>query len=322
MPWSAEPSNIPAVDDWMRRSEEVWKETHRRIEAVLERHKQQADRLRRKTPIYSPGDRVWLSTRDFRLSDGNKKLSVKYIGPFKILKKINEVTYRLDLPSHYRVCPSFHVSLLKPVIPGPLDETSLGSLPPPPVDMEGGPVYAVERLLDSRRRRGALEYLVDWRGYGPEERSWVPAADVLDPLLVEDFHRSHPSRPAPRPRGRPRRGSPGPRRGRRGSAGSVRSLSSVHGSRRGRPRSRAPVHSVPATRPSAQISTGCEGAVPLSRPLSTVSDSLGGSTVMQPDSPSTPPDSISQNALDYDVTVSRSPSPNHVTLRRSDSPVF
>uniref|UniRef100_A0A8B9HYG6 Integrase catalytic domain-containing protein n=1 Tax=Astyanax mexicanus TaxID=7994 RepID=A0A8B9HYG6_ASTMX len=185
MPWSAEP-NIPAVDDWMRRSEEVWEKTHRFIEAVLEQQKQQADRLHRVTPPLLSRDRVWLSTRGFRLSDGNKKLSVKYVGPFKIIKKINEVTFRLDLPSHYHVCPSFHVSLLKPVIPGPLDETSHGSLLSPPMDMEGGPVYAVERLLDSRRRRGALEYLVDWKGYGPEERSWVPAADVLDPLMAED----------------------------------------------------------------------------------------------------------------------------------------
>ncbi|XP_049331039.1 uncharacterized protein LOC125804762 [Astyanax mexicanus] len=323
MPWSAEPSNIPAVDDWMRRSEEVWEETHRRIEAVLQRQKQQADRLRRETPLYSPGDRVWLSTRDFRQPDANKKLSVKYIGPFKVIKRINEVTYRLDLPSHYRVCPSFHVSLLKPVIPGPLDETSLGASPPPPVAMDGGPVYAVERLLDSRRRRGALEYLVDWKGYGPEERSWVPATDVLDPLMVDDFHRSHPSRPAPRPRGRPRRRSPGPRRGRRGGSVSVRSLSSVRSPRRGRPRSRASIHSVPVSGPPVQDSAEVGGAVSLCRPHpSDYSDSLEGGTVTRPCSPSTLPDSISQDPMNSNVNNSRSPSPNHVTLRRSDSPVF
>ncbi|XP_049325152.1 uncharacterized protein LOC125801734 [Astyanax mexicanus] len=323
MPWTAEPSDIPAVDDWMRRSEEVWEETHRRIETVLQRQKQQADRLRRETPLYSPGDRVWLSTRDFRQPDMHKKLSAKYIGPFKIIKRINEVTYRLDLPSHYRVCPSFHVSLLKPVIPGPLDETSLGAPPPPPVAMEGGPVYAVERLLDSRRRRGTLEYLVDWRGYGPEERSWVPATDVLDPLMVEDFHRSHPSRPAPRPRGRPRRRSPVPRRGRRRGSDSVHSLSSVRGSRRGRPRSRVSVHPVPASGQPVQVATGGDGVVSLCRPHPLLpSDSLEGGTVTQPGSPSTLPDSISQNSPDYDINNNPSHSPNHVTLRRSDSPVY
>ncbi len=42
---------------------------------------------------------------------------------------------------------------------------------------------------------------MDWEGYGSEERSWVPARDILDHSLIDDYNQQVRSRGAPRGRG-------------------------------------------------------------------------------------------------------------------------
>jgi len=53
----------------------------------------------------------------------------------------------------------------------------------------------VEAILDSRHRRGRLEYLVKWKDFGREENSWEPAKEVFAGDLILDFHRKHPGAP-------------------------------------------------------------------------------------------------------------------------------
>ncbi|MGL5728607.1 MAG: hypothetical protein ACRCYD_12260 [Plesiomonas sp.] len=64
-------------------------------------------------------------------------------------------------------------------------------------------MYQVSELLDSWGRRGHLEYLVEWEGFGPEEHSWERAGNILDLSLIADFHQPHPDKPALHSRGRP-----------------------------------------------------------------------------------------------------------------------
>ena len=88
----------------------------------------------------------------------------------------------------------FHVSKLKPY-------KASGRVQPPPVPIEikGELEYEVERILDKRvtkrhRKRGAVEYLVKWLGYGHEHNSWEPAKALANAQeLVQTFENAHTS---------------------------------------------------------------------------------------------------------------------------------
>ena len=69
----------------------------------------------RKHVTFEPGDMVWLHLRKDRFPTlCRSKLMPRAAGPFKVLTKINDNAYILDLPAEFGVSTSFNVADLKP----------------------------------------------------------------------------------------------------------------------------------------------------------------------------------------------------------------
>nr|GEX45172.1 putative reverse transcriptase domain-containing protein [Tanacetum cinerariifolium] len=87
-----------------------------RIQAAQDQQNSYADR-KRKPMRFKVGDRVMLKVSPWKgvvrfIKRG--KLNPRYIGPFKVLARVGDVTYRLELPRELsRVHHTFHVSNLK-----------------------------------------------------------------------------------------------------------------------------------------------------------------------------------------------------------------
>jgi hypothetical protein len=67
--------------------------------------------------IFEPGELVWLHLRKDRFPALRKsKLMPRADGLFKVLERINDIAYKLDLPVDFRVSPTFNIADLKPYL--------------------------------------------------------------------------------------------------------------------------------------------------------------------------------------------------------------
>ena len=99
---------------------EFVKNMHRRVREKLEakeaKVKARLDQ-KRKEVLFEPGDLVWLHMRPERFPEERKsKLSPRGTGPFRVLEKINDNAYKLELPGEFKISPVFNASDLSPFL--------------------------------------------------------------------------------------------------------------------------------------------------------------------------------------------------------------
>uniref|UniRef100_A0A8C5QNB5 Gypsy retrotransposon integrase-like protein 1 n=1 Tax=Leptobrachium leishanense TaxID=445787 RepID=A0A8C5QNB5_9ANUR len=111
LPGTPSESPIPALNDHLQLLRQSWTRIQSALQKACVAHKKFADRHRRPGP-YVPGQRVWLSTRHIKLWVPSHKLAPRFIGPYRVLRRINPVSYALELPKSLRIPNSFHTSLL------------------------------------------------------------------------------------------------------------------------------------------------------------------------------------------------------------------
>lgn len=148
-------------------------------------------------PKYNVGDEVYLSTAHRRreyLSGDNRRVAKfmpRFDGPYKIVSANPESSnYTLDLPEHTNIHPTFHASELKRHIAndGKLYPSRESQRPGPFITPTGAEEWEIDRILDRRTRGRGFQYLVRWRGCGPEADVWLAGQELEDCDALQSYN--------------------------------------------------------------------------------------------------------------------------------------
>ena len=108
----------------------------------------------------------------------HKGLVCRYEGPFRVLRRVGKVAYKLELPAKLKVHPVFHVSMLKPFHEDQGDPAR-GESQRAPIGVKISFDRDIKSIMADRvvKRKNYMpkhEYLVQWKVLSDNEASWEP----------------------------------------------------------------------------------------------------------------------------------------------------
>lgn len=130
---------------------------------------------------------VYLRLQPYRQSTlkrkGVEKLKPRFYGPYRVIRRVGQVAYELELPQGSKIHNIFHVSCLKKALGSQVTATE----ELPPTDDEGHLVLQPEAIIDVRekqlRNRTVREFLVRWKNLSDEDATWEGEKILQHPSL-------------------------------------------------------------------------------------------------------------------------------------------
>jgi hypothetical protein len=188
-------SDSPMADQWV-----IELENHRQVakDSIARAQETQArahNKGRRLPEEIAEGDLVLINPHSLELLESKgagRKLIQRRIGPFEVLEKINPQVFRLRIPSEYLMHPVINREHLKKYHQSPQEFGQRESLLNPRKLDRNEEEYEVEAIVGYKRHRNRLLFRVRWKGYGPEEDSWLNSQDLRNaPALLRAYKSLH-----------------------------------------------------------------------------------------------------------------------------------
>lgn len=121
---------VDSLEEMLREREAILDELRFNLIQAQQRMKKNAN-LKRREVEFEVGDKVYLKLQPYHQQSLARlpfsKLAASFDGPFTV-QRVGEVAYKLDLPSHSKIHPVFHVSHLKRSLGDSPQSTLMSSL--------------------------------------------------------------------------------------------------------------------------------------------------------------------------------------------------
>ena len=133
---------------------------------------------------FAIGDMVFLKLQPYIQASvaprANHKLLFQFFGPFRVLQRVSDTSYKIALPEGSTVHPVFHVSLLRQALK---QGTPVSSSLPHMTDALAVPHKVLATRLRKKANQTVTQDLIQWSNGGPDAATWEDREELRNRFL-------------------------------------------------------------------------------------------------------------------------------------------